>query len=523
MSAFPISTFISYAKADQAKAQEIAASLEQRGFKCWIAPRDVRPGRTYGDEIIRGIEASRALILVLSSASNASGFVSREIERAVSKNKPIFTIRIEDVLPSPALELFISSTQWIDAFSGRLGPHVDRLAELLAEDEAPGSAAPAPRAAAKPSPQRPVWRSPLALGAGALVLVGAIGGLALLLMRAPDDTDYGVLARSCERLSGDGAIAACDRVIGSRKFSGRELGALYAARGYQRQIKYDVEGALSDYREAIKLEPANATVFANRGHIYRDAGDYDKALADFDQAIALDQRLSDALASRGWIFQQKGEIDRAKQDYAQALQAGPSAELKQKLEIALAAIDPGYGEAGSASGPAPAELNGTWTGSGHQTGGGLEPSSYQVVMRIAAGGGSIDYPSLSCGGSLTALSAEGDAAQFKEHITYGNCADGGTIDVKLNGGKLDWKWSGLEDMIVTALLESACTVTDPTGTPLNVRDSPNGKITGMLANGLPVSIVDSKTAANGKPWVKIVDPGTQKPIGWVFQEFVSCS
>ena len=152
-------------------------------------------------------------------------------------------------------------------------------------------------------------------------------------------------------------------------------------------------------------------------------------------------------------------------------------------------------------------MNGTWTGSGHQTGGGLEPSSYQVVMRIAAGGGSIDYPSLSCGGSLTALSAEGDAAQFKEHITYGNCADGGTIDVKLNGGKLDWKWSGLEDMIVTALLESACTVTDPTGTPLNVRDSPNGKITGMLANGLPVSIVDSKTAANGKPWVKIGIPG----------------
>jgi hypothetical protein len=194
MSASPISAFISYAKADQAKAQEIAASLEQRGFKCWIAPRDVRPGRTYGDEIIRGIEASRALILVLSSASNASGFVSREIERAVSKNKPIFTIRIEDVLPSPALELFISSTQWIDAFSGRLGPHVDRLAELLAEDEAPGSVAPAPRAAAKPSPQRPVWRSPLALGAAALVLVGAIGGLALLLMRAPDDTDYGVLA-----------------------------------------------------------------------------------------------------------------------------------------------------------------------------------------------------------------------------------------------------------------------------------------------------------------------------------------
>ena len=28
-----------------------------------------------------------------------------------------------------------------------------------------------------------------------------------------------------------------------------------------------------------------------------------------------------------------------------------------------------------------------------------------------------------------------------------------------------------------------CKVTDPTGTPLNVRQSPNGKIIGTLANG----------------------------------------
>ena len=28
-----------------------------------------------------------------------------------------------------------------------------------------------------------------------------------------------------------------------------------------------------------------------------------------------------------------------------------------------------------------------------------------------------------------------------------------------------------------------CKVTDPTGTPLNVRDGPNGKVIGTLANG----------------------------------------
>jgi hypothetical protein len=68
-----------------------------------------------------------------------------------------------------------------------------------------------------------------------------------------------------------------------------------------------------------------------------------------------------------------------------------------------------------------------------------------------------------------------------------------------------------------------CKVTDPTGTPLNVRESPNGKVIGTLANGTVVAIVEYKDAANGKPWAKVQHYETKKkPIGWVFREFVSC-
>ncbi|HBH42017.1 MAG TPA: hypothetical protein DDW26_08975 [Rhizobiales bacterium] len=109
----------------------MAASLEERGLESWIAPRDVRAGRSYGDEIITGIENARSFVLVLSRASNDSAFVAREVERAVSKKKPIFAIRVANVEPSPSLELFISGTQWIDAFSGRLGPHSCRPSSKL--------------------------------------------------------------------------------------------------------------------------------------------------------------------------------------------------------------------------------------------------------------------------------------------------------------------------------------------------------------------------------------------------------
>jgi hypothetical protein len=80
-------------------------------------------------------------------------------------------------------------------------------------------------------------------------------------------------------------------------------------------------------------------------------------------------------------------------------------------------------------------------------------------------------------------------------------------------------------LLVTADIAAAaerCKVTDPTGTPLNVRESPNGKIIATLPNGTFVTIVESKNAANGKPWVKVRHYETKKPIGWIFREFVSC-
>ena len=84
----------------------------------------------------QGNGKSRSFILVLSAASNESAFVAREVERAVSKNKPVFTIRIEDVQPSPALELFISNTQWIDGFSGGWRAQSTAWRSLIAADDA---------------------------------------------------------------------------------------------------------------------------------------------------------------------------------------------------------------------------------------------------------------------------------------------------------------------------------------------------------------------------------------------------
>ena len=295
----------------------------------------MRTGRSYGDLIIKGIERAQSFILVLSSASNNSGFVSREIERAVSKNKHIFTVRVEDVQPAPALELFVSSTQWIDAFEGRLAPHIDQLAQQLADDD--DVATPEDwRPPTRTSASRPPWRSPYVLGGGAAVLAALALG-AFFLTRPTGD--FTLEREACMNLSGAAGIAACDRAIASGKFSGSDAAYLLARRGYERQARNDLAGALADYSEAIRLDPRLAMAFNNRGNIYRDQGDYDRALADYDRALALDPAKPDPLASRGWVLSQKGEDERARQDFEKALALDPAPELKQKLEAALIAGD----------------------------------------------------------------------------------------------------------------------------------------------------------------------------------------
>jgi uncharacterized protein YjbI with pentapeptide repeats len=121
--------FISYATEDKSVADAVCASLESHSVRCWIAPRDVLPGTSYGEAIIEAIHACRIMVLVLSSRSNHSPHIPKEIERAVSRGISIIPFRIEDVLPGKALDYFIGSVHWLDALTPPLERHLERLAQ----------------------------------------------------------------------------------------------------------------------------------------------------------------------------------------------------------------------------------------------------------------------------------------------------------------------------------------------------------------------------------------------------------
>ena len=96
-----------------------------------MAPRDVAPGKNYGEEMVDAIGASRALVLMLSSSANVSAQVLREAERAVGKNIPIVTFRVEEVEPSKQLEYFISTYHWLDGIGSDFNAGSDKLADAI--------------------------------------------------------------------------------------------------------------------------------------------------------------------------------------------------------------------------------------------------------------------------------------------------------------------------------------------------------------------------------------------------------
>src|SRR6266404_5330868 len=162
--------FISYASQDAAVANSIAENLEHHGLRCWLAPRDVKPGALYADAIVAAINEAKALVLVLSGSAVTSSHVSREVERAASKRKPMIAFRIDAAPLSRALEYFLGESQWIDVRALGMPAALAKLAETVGQGLGQTAAAD-PAASAKPL-KRTGGRAKLMVGASVVISVG---------------------------------------------------------------------------------------------------------------------------------------------------------------------------------------------------------------------------------------------------------------------------------------------------------------------------------------------------------------
>ncbi|MEO0600660.1 MAG: TIR domain-containing protein [Myxococcota bacterium] len=141
--------FISYASVNQPTALEICNHLEVAGRTCWIAPRDIRPGADYRQEILRGLTDATVLLLVYSKEAAASPHVVREVSLADEEGKTVVPVRIDDTPETGPLRYVLHGKHWVDFHHGP-ATAVQQIAHAISQSR--GFSVPPPSNSGYPPP-----------------------------------------------------------------------------------------------------------------------------------------------------------------------------------------------------------------------------------------------------------------------------------------------------------------------------------------------------------------------------------
>jgi tetratricopeptide (TPR) repeat protein len=97
----------------------------------------------------------------------------------------------------------------------------------------------------------------------------------------------------------------------------------FGLRGIIWKLKGELDIAIADFSEAIRLDPNNAAFYTNRGWALLGKKEYDKAIADCNEAIRLDPKNAAAYTNRGWALFLTKEYDKAIADCNEAIRLDP--------------------------------------------------------------------------------------------------------------------------------------------------------------------------------------------------------
>jgi hypothetical protein len=166
--------FISHASEDKRVVRHIVDGLRRSGWTVWIDDAEIPGGDEWSASLLRALESSWIVVLVVSNASMTSKWVRREIAAADRLGRRIIPVVIENVPYPDDLRIRLAGVQQIDATD--LNDSERRQGQLSRIDDALISAARA-RQPGKPGTAR------IAIGMTIMLigLLGLAGGFAAFM------------------------------------------------------------------------------------------------------------------------------------------------------------------------------------------------------------------------------------------------------------------------------------------------------------------------------------------------------
>lgn len=106
----------------------------------------------------------------------------------------------------------------------------------------------------------------------------------------------------------------------------------YSKRADASLEKGQVDSALADYTEALKLKADDPDLYVSRGKALFSKKDFDRSVKDYDKAIELAPKTAIAFLNRGASYEQLGDVKKALIDYMSAADLEPTSETA-KAEV----------------------------------------------------------------------------------------------------------------------------------------------------------------------------------------------
>ena len=151
------------------------------------------------------------------------------------------------------------------------------------------------------------------------------------------DIEKEYLKQKADQLDSDGSwdelIPLCTKIIDLEQ-KPHEKASAYVKRGIAYRHKGELDLAIADFTQALRLNPAHANAYISRGIAYDKKGDHDLAIADYTKVLELDPDKLDpdkldpdnmfAYHNRGIAYINKNDHDKALEDFNKILERDPA-------------------------------------------------------------------------------------------------------------------------------------------------------------------------------------------------------
>jgi tetratricopeptide (TPR) repeat protein len=127
----------------------------------------------------------------------------------------------------------------------------------------------------------------------------------------------------CEDISDvNRMIKGCTNVIEEPQVPAQLRSMILVRRGFGYLTLHKIDAAISDFSEAVKLDPKNNGAYNELGLALQEKGDTDGAIAAMTEAVNLASDSAASRFNRGNMFLRAGKLDDAIRDYGDAIKLG---------------------------------------------------------------------------------------------------------------------------------------------------------------------------------------------------------